>query len=369
MIELLLKLGGIQALLLSILLVRKKTNNNANVILAVLIFFLGLSCLFYSFNSLDFYVNLPHLIRIDWGIPLLFGPLIYLYTKFLTGAKNQKKLYLHFLPYLLNLSILTPFFIKSGEEKILILDYFTASITGGTDLYFYYGLFLQLASSIICLSYAAEGLNVLNKYNNTLLNEFSNTHKQTLKWLKFLLISFIALSILFIGTYIITYIDPYPSFDYNVYYFFLLFVLIYVLSYRALNQPEIIVPVEMSTMPKIKQKVVENTEEILKLKEFMLHEKPYLNGEITASELAKELSISRHQLSQLLNNHLSQNFYDFINEYRVEEFKKRIQSQENNQLTLLAIALDSGFNSKTTFNTIFKKATGMTPSQYKKEQK
>ena len=87
---------------------------------------------------------------------------------------------------------------------------------------------------------------------------------------------------------------------------------------------------------------------------------------MTASELAKGLQMSRHQLSQVLNEQLGKNFYDFINEYRVEEFKSRIQLPENNHLTLLGVAFDSGFNSKTTFNTIFKKTTGLTPSDYKK---
>ena len=103
--------------------------------------------------------------------------------------------------------------------------------------------------------------------------------------------------------------------------------------------------------------------------EYTNHKKPFLNGELTASELADELEMSRHQLSQILNYQLGLNFYDFINEYRVEEFKSRLKLSENNNLTLLGIAYDSGFNSKTTFNTIFKKVTGLTPSQYKKINK
>jgi len=130
LIDLFLKLGGFQALILSVFLLKKKPNSKANLVLAFLVLSLGISSIFYSFNNLEFYLKFPHLIRVDWGIPLLFGPLIYLYTTLLIDRKQQNEsYYVPFLPYLLNLLILFPFFIKPAEEKIQILDYFTASIT------------------------------------------------------------------------------------------------------------------------------------------------------------------------------------------------------------------------------------------------
>jgi AraC-like DNA-binding protein len=369
LIQLILKLGGIQALLLGVILLKKKINSKANLILAILVFSLGISCLLYSFNYLDFYIQFPYMIRVDWGIPLLFGPLIYLYTSFLTNTRIQFKEshYLHFIPYLINIAILIPFFIKSSEEKIQILDYFTASITSGTDNYFRYNFILQITIAISSILYAIKSLKVLKDYSNKLLNEYSNIQKFKLDWLSLFLYSFFIISLGFIFFSFLTYNDRYPQFDYNAYYFIFIFVLIYIISYKTISQPIILsIDKNFKTKNKIFQKNEEESNEVLTLKMYMTNEKPYIEGELTASQLAEKINISRHQLSQILNNQLGQNFYDFINEYRVEEFKSRLKLSENNNLTLLGIAYDSGFNSKTTFNTIFKKVTGLTPSQYKK---
>ena len=103
------------------------------------------------------------------------------------------------------------------------------------------------------------------------------------------------------------------------------------------------------------------------LNKFMMEQKPYFNSELTLSQLANELNVSTHYLSNILNNYIHKNFYEFINNYRVDEVKKRIISHRNSNFTILAIALDCGFNSKATFNRIFKNYTGNTPSQFQKE--
>jgi AraC-like DNA-binding protein len=98
------------------------------------------------------------------------------------------------------------------------------------------------------------------------------------------------------------------------------------------------------------------------LLEFMKKEKPYLNPKLTLNELADSLTISTNHLSQIINQYEQVNFHDFVNKYRVEEFIQKAQSNKN--FTLLSHALDSGFNSKSTFNSVFKKFKSVTPSQY-----
>lgn len=98
----------------------------------------------------------------------------------------------------------------------------------------------------------------------------------------------------------------------------------------------------------------------------MEEKKPYLNGELKASELAQMLDISVNHLSQVLNNIQQQNFFDFVNGYRIKEVIKKMKAPKNSHLTLLAMALDSGFNSKTSFNTVFKRMTHQTPSAFYK---
>lgn len=376
MIEVLLKLGGLQAFILVFLLIKKKGNDSANKTLAILVFLLGASSLMYSFNTVEFYLQNPHFIRADWGIPLLFGPLIYFYTKNLINKEeHEKQVILHFLPYTLNLLILFPFFIRSAEYKIQILNYFTSSITDGTDYYLYYNYFLKIIISVISIWYARKSLNIVYHHRDNLLNEYSNTEIIRLDWLREFLYCFLVASVVFVTVSLLSYGDRYPRFDYNIFYYLILFVLIYIISYKALSQPQIInfeqfklVKKEISK-PVLSKESLQSSEKAALLKTFMVTNKPYLDGELTASVLAKMLDISRHELSDLLNNHIHQKFYDFINGYRVVEFKSRLDDIENEHLTLLAIAYDSGFNSKTTFNTIFKKVTGSTPSQYKKRLK
>jgi AraC-like DNA-binding protein len=94
----------------------------------------------------------------------------------------------------------------------------------------------------------------------------------------------------------------------------------------------------------------------------MTKEKPYLNPKLTLAELAQSLSVPTNHLSQIINQYEQVNFHDFVNKYRVEEFIQKAQSNKN--FSLLAHALDSGFNSKSTFNSVFKKLKSVTPSQY-----
>ncbi len=372
MIEVILKLGGLQAFFLGVVLLKRNPRTISNKLLAVLILALGLSCFFYSFNNLDFYLNYPHLIRIDWGIPLLFGPLIYLYTLSLTNSSKKwsNNHYVHFIPYLANLVILAPFFLGSSEDKIQVLDYFTAAITNGTDHYYYYNFILRIAISIIGLSYSIASINLVKTYTDNLLNEYSDIQKIKLDWLRLLLFYYLFLSIIFIVISFLIFGDRYLQLDYNVYYFILVFVLIYALSYKALSHPQIValslVDKKDHITPKSTTKLKPSSNKSHFINRYMEESKPFLNGELTASMLADDLHISRHQLSEVLNEEIGNNFYDFINLYRIEEFKSRVQLPENDHLTLLAIALDSGFNSKTSFNTVFKKSTGKTPSQFRK---
>ncbi len=103
------------------------------------------------------------------------------------------------------------------------------------------------------------------------------------------------------------------------------------------------------------------------LLDYMDAEKPYLDPELTLHSLGEALSIKPHHLSEVLNEALGRNFYDFINMYRIEEVKEKMASPESSKLKLLALAFDAGFNSKTAFNRAFKKATGLPPSRYRQK--
>jgi AraC-like DNA-binding protein len=104
-----------------------------------------------------------------------------------------------------------------------------------------------------------------------------------------------------------------------------------------------------------------------KLLQLMDEKHPYRNSYLTLQDLADELSISTHNLSQVINSRLGKNFYDFVNGYRAEDVKRRLLDPRSQHLKILALGLDAGFNTKSTFNAFFKKHTGLTPSDYRQK--
>ena len=96
--------------------------------------------------------------------------------------------------------------------------------------------------------------------------------------------------------------------------------------------------------------------------------KPYIDADLTIQDISESLNIPRHYLTQIINEKLNKNFYQFINEYRVEEVKKLLSDKDYQKFTITAVAFEAGFNSKSAFNSAFKEITGMTPTEYKVQQ-
>jgi AraC-like DNA-binding protein len=144
---------------------------------------------------------------------------------------------------------------------------------------------------------------------------------------------------------------------------------IFALGYKGILQKEIFSPATSSIPPPDLQRgKPEITDPLLvdKLLTFMANEKPYLDPELSLSSLSQKLGMNRNQLSVLINEGTGDNFYDFINKYRVEEVKRLMVDPSKQNYNLLGLALDAGFKSKSTFNLIFKRFTGLTPTEYRK---
>jgi AraC-like DNA-binding protein len=137
--------------------------------------------------------------------------------------------------------------------------------------------------------------------------------------------------------------------------------------YKALTLPEVFSGISEKTI-QIKQSLSKNTSDqyLQKLVEYMNDKKPYLNPALTLIDLAEEVSIPPRSLSEVINSSLKQNFYDFINTYRIEESKRLLSISTEQSKTVLEILYKVGFNNKSSFNSAFKKCTGITPSQFRK---
>jgi AraC-like DNA-binding protein len=381
-LQLLLFTGAIQGIFLVILLCTRKVNRIANLLLALLILLVSVQSILVGFDNREFFMRFPHLSRISWLLPTLFGPLIYMFTQKLTSEKAQLywKDALNLIPFVIYFILLSPYFLLSAEAKRQYLGNFElASIDD-------FGLLNQL-TNVIHLSYAFSAFILIRKHEKNILDLFSDISKIRLKWLKEF-VSFVFMIILF-GVFVFyarKWHIPILT-DLYHYHYLGVIILIYWIGYKALSQPAIFqahpdtVP-EKKAVPDIQNEpelqVQENESKYLKsglqadtsenklqeLLKYMQESKPYLRNELTLQELAEELNVPRHHLSQIINDRLNQNFYTFINEFRVNEAKSLLLDPRFQHYSILAIALESGFNSKATFNAVFKKHSGMTPTEF-----
>jgi AraC-like DNA-binding protein len=141
---------------------------------------------------------------------------------------------------------------------------------------------------------------------------------------------------------------------------------------RYVQFREVIFPKTLAKEVKKIKKALLNNKEVNKymgrLNNYIQEKKPYLDPELSLRALATQIQIHPNQFSWLLNESIGKKFSEFVNHYRVEDFKQIAKDPKNARLTLSGLAFESGFNSKTVFNTYFKKETGLTPKQYLKEQ-
>jgi AraC-like DNA-binding protein len=155
--------------------------------------------------------------------------------------------------------------------------------------------------------------------------------------------------------------------NFSSYLLLIVAFLFYFISFKLLTNNKYILP--KNEISKYKNSNL-NTKLIEQYKSDLINsmemDKLYLNGKLSIRDVSNELNIPKQYISEVLNEHMKTNFQDFINEYRVEEFIKRLENDQNNQFTLLGIATEVGFNSKSSFNAIFRKSKGLTPTQFKK---
>ncbi|ASK29601.1 quinolinate synthetase [Chryseobacterium sp. T16E-39] len=225
------------------------------------------------------------------------------------------------------------------------------------------------------LFYTGLSYFTIRKHQKRIQQFSANTEGINLNWLEYIILILFIINIIYV-IYNLFY-DP-TSLNAFINIAFLL--VIYFVAYYSLKQKEIY-PVEEKKLDEfisineeneseeIKRKLIPD-EELLRIKgdleKLMEQEKPYLDSELNLIKLSEQLSVSTHHLSYVINTGFQKNFFQFVNEYRIEYAKKLLKDNTANKLSILGIAYESGFNSKTSFNTTFKKFTDQTPSEFKK---
>lgn len=328
-----------------------------------------LAGIFYHFEGLNTFLldNFYQLFYLPYPFYYLFTPLFYLSVLSISRDKFalRKSQTLHFLPFIFFFAYLfVNFNLYRSEEVIGFIrnGYFFRSID--THVFF-------LLSYLQFFFYGTASLIELNRYQTRIKDVFSDVEKIRLDWLILVTWGFFGwkfiqtfnyvmwLSGLHIGGMVLYIISE------------ILFLTFATFLFMRISKSPHIFSDEIMIKTKIKYEKIPLPEEMKesikkKLITYMETEKPYLNPSINLNTLAENISVNPHYLSQTLNTELGQNFYDFINSYRIEECKILLSNRELKDKTILEILYETGFNSKSVFNTVFKKNTGMTPSQYKK---
>jgi len=235
--------------------------------------------------------------------------------------------------------------------------------------FIFIGLILIQAFFYTGLSYLT-----IRKHQRRIQMFSSNIEGINLNWLEYII-----LVIFFMNIGYIIYNLFYDATSLNFFINIIFLTVIYFVGCYCLRQKEIY-PIEVKQREKlifinedeeeeIKKKLISD-EELSKIKnqlqELMESQKPYLDSELNLIKLAELLSVSTHHLSYVINNGFQKNFFQYVNEYRINHAKNLLKDDRNNHLSILGIAYESGFNSKTSFNITFKKLTNKTPSEFKK---
>ncbi len=342
--------GAIQGFFLSLVIFNNAHLKNESK------FFLLIILLFFSINIIlnaiiqNVARSKPDFMLTTGAFQLMLGPMVYFYVKSLTeeGFAHKFADLVHTVPLMLYLAFIILIHIR--RELIPILGMLNKIMWGF--------ILIQLSSYIVPVRI------MIKRYNEKLMDNFSSTDKINLKWLDSILFSLLLLLAVYFILVVFIMHDLNRAFI-NRFFSLILSFFIYLFGYKGLMQKNI--------LPENAQDKVKYSKSLLpaeyagywkkKLISCLEEEKPFLDEELSLYSLANNLGIPTNQLSQIINNNLKTNFYELINSYRIDEVKRLLT--EDMKKNIIDLAFQAGFNSKTVFNTVFKKKTGMTPTAYR----
>ena len=359
-------------LLIAFLLTAKSKNKTSN---AILILFLLVNAQDSSgmFASYFIYPKFPGMGMIINSTVFFKMPLLFLYIQSVVYSdfKFKKIHLLHLIPWILNLIVLTPrYFVVDFDAKWAFLN--STDYRELTEIRISY-----ILVHVQVMVYFIMSFILIKKYKILLLENYSNANLFNHKWLFQLVV------LLAIEAFIATFKNIFLFLQLETIYFYtqlttslsaLVFMCWIVL--RAMHSPEIFRGINsnlqlVKSIVQEKQRMREQdsieSQEIVALKKYMLEEKPYLNDSLTIHDLSKEIDLNVRELSLLINHDLNQHFFDFINGYRIRKAMEILKDPEKKELTVLEILYKVGFNSKSSFNTAFKKHANQTPTEFRQK--
>ena len=384
-ITIILLLAAAQGFFLVLIIFQKHGKLYANRFLGFLIFIYSLVLLNLFFSDIGYYKEYPFLTLIPMCVPFLLGPLHYLYVKYLTQNRRKisKRDTLHFIPFFVTVLYFMINYYEQDQARELV-SYSRPEDYPVVFIVFNWLLIIQV------LTYVGLSLFIIRKYSRYFRDAFSSMEQIRLDWIRNITYLVALGLIVFVVENLFLQLGINLS-NYFTFSSVVFAIYVYTLGYSGFlkseifEQPETAQSIEQIPTMSYHYRLEKNTDDatpggkyeksglnrekaeeyLQNLKTIMVEKQPYTDSNLSLHQLSEMLEVTPHNLSEVINTGLNQNFFDYVNYFRVEKVKKDLSDDQKRYFKLLSIALDAGFNSKSSFNVIFKKQTGMTPSEYR----
>lgn len=346
-----------QSVFAAAMLFLSRDNRSSNRLLSVLILLLALWLTDHFMRIAGIYNQDPQLYFLPLFYSLAFGPLIWCYVRSLVNAAfhlGRKDLW-HFIPVMIQAALYWSLTFLPYRTKYWFWEHVHKPYT--------YRLEFD-ATWLSLIIYLILAFRLVKRYQAWLRDNYSETSRIRLNWLKVLLLALIVVCVQWLAEVILRDgLGIYFQYDFSVQLLALLMILLAVAGHSQPSLGKIVYqsqPKEETSLP-----FQTDPEILVRLVAAMEQDRLYLNPTLDLNELSAALKLSPRVVSRHINTGMGVSFSDYVNGYRVKEVKRRIRQGDLEKLTLLAIALESGFNSKTSFNRVFKDMEGMAPSEFR----
>lgn len=345
----------------------KRKEFKANSLLALLIFLFSITLIEYVLYWTGYIYFFPHVMSLSDGFPFLFGVILYFYfEKIFEGHQLSKKDYLHFLPFLLYLVYMMPRYLSAAEVKQMWI----LGKSAMPSLYVWplpirniqWLHWVKIAHMLVYLVVIFKRFYIQSKSNREITKWFN--------WLTGLFAGFI----FSYASYFVLVRFSFFNQEWDYLISFSMMFTIYFIAWFGYLQPRVFSGFTLAESVSFngKYKNAElpddvSTEILSLLENLMATRYLYRESDLRLEKLASETGTSRHHLSQVINNRLGMNFFEYINSLRITEAMELLKDKGKSRLTIIEVAYQVGFNNKVSFNAAFKKQTGVTPTEYRKQ--
>ncbi len=354
--------GVFQAIFIVPYLIRK--GQRPGLWLAGLILVITFNLCNYLLIVTGMFREVPHLLYLSQPLLFLIGPLYYFYVRAILGEAEVGgwRYLLHLLVPVVSVLFLWDFFFLDGVQKIQYIEWSIAHYDGSASLNVIFFIAIHTGQTLLYLVMAYKALVRYEQFNQR------SSSVSIVRWHRKFSIVFAAYWALDFTWLMILSLTNNLFYEADYIVMLSAAMLINVLAYFALYYnkefTQYLLAVQAEKYQRSSLSAEQSKAILRRLIHYMEEKKPYLDQQLKIQTLALQLATTTNILSQVLNQELNKNFFEFINEYRLGEAMKKLADPKYAHLSIMGIALDSGFNNKNTFNRLFKKHTGVTPSQF-----